>query len=336
MDIVSSCNEDLATKILGDKVLLITASHTGNNIFCTPAIKLLKKYCPNTIFDVVAFNQLSAEVFKGNPSINQIIVSNKSCTINKLAKNYSKVICLHNKAREMISGLNPDFLSAPDFKVNIHHAEQILQFAADIVQCEISDEDRAYVINGETNDQSLILDTFNVKNDDILVCMHLGCGRTKTHGWNFLYAGARKHKKLLPVKVYIDLAIELIKFNPKIRFVITGTKNERFLGKEFINCVPRTIDLIAKTSVPQLFNLMSKFDLFISQDCGVLHIASASNVSLLGLFGPTNPVMTGPYPVKINHRIIKAESMGAIKMTETVLAALNLLNISPKFKMMSN
>jgi hypothetical protein len=46
--------------------------------------------------------------------------------------------------------------------------------------------------------------------------------------------------------------------------------------------------------------------------------------------------MTGPYPVKTNHRIIKEESMNAIKMTETVLAALSLLKISPKFQVMMN
>ena len=332
MNMVSHIDTKHPTKILGDKVLLITASHTGNNIFCTPAIKFLKKHYPDTTFDVIAFNKLSAEVFNGNASVNKIIVANKGHIINKLAENYSNVICLHNKAREMISGLDPAFLSVPDFKENIHHAEQILQFVSGLIGCDIVDDDRAYVIAGNANNESLILDAFNVKHDDILVCVHLGCGRTKTHGWNFLYGSARTHKKLLPIKVYVDLANELIKFNPNIRFVITGTKNEKFLGKEFVNNVPRTINLIAKTSVSELFNLMPKFDLFISQDCGVLHIASASNVSLLGLFGPTNPVMTGPYPVKNNHRIIKEESMNAIKMTETVLAALNLLNISPKFK----
>ncbi|MBC7786206.1 MAG: glycosyltransferase family 9 protein [Methylophilaceae bacterium] len=320
---------------IGSKVLLITASHTGNNIFCTPAIKFLKKHYPNTIFDVLAFNKLSAEVFKENPSINKLIVSNKSRVINKLARNYSQVICLHNKAREMISGLNPNFITAPDFIPNVHHAEQILQYVAGSINKEITDEDRAYAIAGKTNSKHLVLDDFNVKSHDILVCMHLGCGRTKTHGWKFFHSSARTHKKLLPIKTYIDLANELVKFNSNIRFVITGTKNENFLAKEFVKNVPNAIDLTAKTSVSELFNLMDKFSLFISQDCGVMHIASASNVSLLGLFGPTNPIMTGPYPVKYNQKIIKEESMSDIKMTEVVVAALKLLNISPKFELLA-
>lgn len=165
--------------------------------------------------------------------------------------------------------------------------------------------------------------------------MHLGCGRTKTHGWKFFHSSARTHKKLLPIKTYIDLANELVKFNPNIRFVITGTKNEKFLAKEFLHNVPDAIDLTAKTSVSELFNLMDRFSLFISQDCGVMDIASASNVSLLGLFDPTNPMMTGPYPLRHNHKIIKEESMSAIKMTEIVLTALKLLNISPKFELVA-
>ena len=323
------------SETIGNKVLLITASHTGNNIFCTPAIKFLKKHYPNTIFDVLAFNKLSSEVFNENPSISKVVISNKSRVINKLANNYNQVICLHNKAREMIAGLSANFLTAPDFIPNIHHAEQILQYAASLINKDITDEDRAYVIAGKTNAKYLALDDFNVKAHDILVCMHLGCGRTKTHGWKFFNGSARTHKKLLPIKTYIDLANELVKFNSNIRFVITGTKNEKFLAKDFVRSVQNTIDLTAKTSVPELFDLMDKFSLFISQDCGVMHIASASNVSLLGLFGPTNPMMTGPYPLKNNQKIIKEESMSAIKMTEVVVAALKLLNISLKFELLA-
>ena len=157
--------------------------------------------------------------------------------------------------------------------------------------------------------------------------MHLGCGRTKTHGWNFFKKSARTHKKLLPIKAYVALANALIQYNSNIRIVITGTKNEKFFGDAFAKSVPRTINLIAKTSIPQLYQLMSKFKLFVSQDCGIMHVASASNIALLGLFGPTNPLNTGPYPLKNNHKIIKEASMGDIKSIDILTAALTLLNI---------
>ena len=57
---------------LGDKVLLLATSHTGNNIFCTPAIQFLKKHYPATQFDVVAPKKLNAQVFERNPAIGRV------------------------------------------------------------------------------------------------------------------------------------------------------------------------------------------------------------------------------------------------------------------------
>ena len=309
-----------------NKVLLITANHTGNNIFCTPAIKFLKKNSPNTLFDVVSLNKLSAEVFHTNPSINKVFISKSSRFINKLANNYSKVICLHKEVLKMLPNLSKHFLVAPDYIDGTHRAEHILQFVAEITNSKVVEEDRAYVIVGDTL-YDAILNHFQVKSTDIVVCMHLGCGRTKTHGWNFLNKSGRTHKKLLPIKAYVELANALIMHNSNIRVVITGTKNEKFLGEAFTKSIPRTINLIAKTSIPQLYQLMSQFKLFVSQDCGIMHVASASNVPLLGLFGPTNPHNTGPYPLKNNHKIIKESSMGDIKPIDILTAALTLLNI---------
>ena len=310
----------------GNKILLIATNHTGNNVFCTPAIKFLKKHYPNTLFDVVSLNKLGAEVFQANPSINKIFTSKNSHFINKLAKNYSKVICLHRETLKMLPDLSNSFLVAPDYIEGTHRAEQMLQFVANFTEREVVEEDRAYVIIGEKIQDS-IFNSFEIKPDDILVCMHFGCGRTKTHGWNFFKKSARTHKKLLPIKAYVALANALIQYNSNIRVVITGTKNEKFLGDAFAKSVPGTINLIAKTSISQLYHLMSKFKLFVSQDCGIMHVASASNVPLLGLFGPTNPLNTGPYPLKNNHKIIKEASMGDIKSIDILTAALTLLNI---------
>ena len=310
-----------------NKILVIAANHTGNNIFCTPAIKLLKKHLPSCQIDVVSLNKLSTEVFYGNPSINEIFISKSSRFINKLAMNYSKVICLHREVLRMLPGLNTSFLVAPDYVDGTHRAEQMLQFVARLTNHDIVEEDRAYVITSDAA-QHCLLDNFEIKPADILVCMHLGCGRTKTHGWNFFKKSARTHKKLLPIKTYVELANALIAINPNIKIAITGTENEQFLGEAFNKSVPRTINLIAKTSISQLYQLMSTFKLYISQDCGILHVASASNVPILGLFGPTNPANTGPFPLKNNHIIIKKAAMDDINLDQILSAALNLLSTS--------
>jgi ADP-heptose:LPS heptosyltransferase len=88
--------------------------------------------------------------------------------------------------------------------------------------------------------------------------------------------------------------------------------------------------LVGKTTVSDLSALMKRANLFIAHDCGVFHIAVASNVPIVGLFGPTNPEFTGPYPVKPQHIVIKKEAMADIAEEEVVDAALNLLQKFPR------
>ena len=91
---------------IGSKLLLLTHGHTGNNVFCTPAIRFLKRHYPDTLIDVVALNKLSAEVFEGNPDINGIFILETKRAINKIAGNYTTIICLNPKSEYLLDGLS--------------------------------------------------------------------------------------------------------------------------------------------------------------------------------------------------------------------------------------
>jgi len=53
--------------------------------------------------------------------------------------------------------------------------------------------------------------------------------------------------------------------------------------------------LAGKTTVMQLAELLRRAKLVITNDSGPMHIAAAVGAPLVSLFGPTNPVRTGPY-----------------------------------------
>ncbi len=55
------------------------------------------------------------------------------------------------------------------------------------------------------------------------------------------------------------------------------------------------INLAGKTTIRELMALISCCQLFLTNDSGPMHIASAFKVPVLALFGSTNPVATGPY-----------------------------------------
>ena len=55
------------------------------------------------------------------------------------------------------------------------------------------------------------------------------------------------------------------------------------------------IDVTGRTTLRQLVALLERADLVIANDSGPMHIAAALGRPLVTMFGPTNPVRTGPY-----------------------------------------
>ncbi len=314
--------------IESQKVLVLTSSSTGNNVFCTPAIRLLRKHMPHAVIDVVTLNRLSAEVFENNPDIDNCYVMSSSRAFDKLAKDYTQVFVLNKNALKKLPDIKTPYILASPLSNTVHHAEQLLQFIARWLGVDVKDEDRHYVIQTDQTAENL-LSKYAVSSDAVLINIHLGCGTTLLHGWKFFYPRRADDKKLWSIDAYIALGNALQAHIPKLRIAITGTGNESFLAKKFEKQVPNTINLVGKTTVSDLTALMKRANLFIAHDCGVFHIASASNVPMVGLFGPTNPVLTGPYPLKAQHAVIKKESMADIAVDEVVVTAMDLLKKFP-------
>ncbi len=58
---------------------------------------------------------------------------------------------------------------------------------------------------------------------------------------------------------------------------------------------PDIVDLVGKCSMRETIALLRRSSLFIGNDSGVMHLASAAGVPLVALFGPQSPVKFGPW-----------------------------------------
>ncbi|MDD5482517.1 MAG: lipopolysaccharide heptosyltransferase II [Kiritimatiellae bacterium] len=67
----------------------------------------------------------------------------------------------------------------------------------------------------------------------------------------------------------------------------------------------RAVNLAGKTTLPQLAGLLREMDLVLTNDSGPMHLAAAFGKPTLALFGPTDPVLTGPYGR--NHAVLKGK-----------------------------
>jgi heptosyltransferase-2 len=129
---------------------------------------------------------------------------------------------------------------------------------------------------------------------------------------------------------------------------IFGTAEEAALGEQVAAMVVRdgvrVLNLAGKTKLRDFIDMAAACDLFMTNDSGTMHIASAMGVPTVAIFGPTDERATGPagdryrilrHPVEcapchlrecpIDHRC-----MTGVTAEEAIHAAEQLLNRYPE------
>lgn len=83
----------------------------------------------------------------------------------------------------------------------------------------------------------------------------------------------------------------------------------------------RFFDLIGKTSLTELPDVIASAKLVVSNDSGPMHLSAAQGVPVLALFGPTPPERYGPYPLEApNHSVLQADSGDLSKLSVEMVA----------------
>lgn len=85
---------------------------------------------------------------------------------------------------------------------------------------------------------------------------------------------------------------ELIELFKGFKIVLIGSKEQETLGESLLK--PWVINAAGKTSLADVFGIISACSVVIGPDSGPGHIASLLEVPYIALFGPTDPVKTAP------------------------------------------
>ncbi|MCL5027717.1 MAG: glycosyltransferase family 9 protein [Bacteroidetes bacterium] len=118
----------------------------------------------------------------------------------------------------------------------------------------------------------------NSKSNYLLIGFHIGAGKIPNR-WS--------------LKKYLSL-MEKLKENYPVKFYLTGSnsdaeeidyikKNAKFETASFLN-----------KKITEVAALISKSDLFISNDTGIMHVAGSTETPQISIFGPTNPFNWAP------------------------------------------
>jgi heptosyltransferase I len=105
-----------------------------------------------------------------------------------------------------------------------------------------------------------------------------------------LLPGANWQTKRWDVEKFAAL-IEPLRQRFGLRSIVAGGPDVLDLARQ----IDGALNLAGKTNLPQLVALLERASLVIANDSGPMHIAAALGTPLVTIFGPTNPIRTGPY-----------------------------------------
>lgn len=111
-----------------------------------------------------------------------------------------------------------------------------------------------------------------------------------------LLPGARWENKRWPVQYFQQLVMHLHARDNALRFVVLGGDADSALAGAIVAAVPQaSVDLTGRTTLPQMVEVLRQCHVVVTNDTGPMHVAAALRKPVVGIFGPTNPLRTGPY-----------------------------------------
>lgn len=291
------------------RILIISVSGIGNTILQSPLIETILAN-PKYRVDILFGNTAMAHVFHDHPSMaNSYIIPDGLLGMIKLFvtlirnRYYSTVSCFPSNrhqfhllpfligARKRIihsypaKNLVTSFLSntkIPAIK-GIHDVEQNLNLLKGLgIKNDVSNSNLTFRIS---NHESVLAEEFFAKTglerDKTFLGIHAGSGPIKGKKWG-TERFAEAAKKIM-AKTDID------------KVLIFGGLEEDYEKRELASMIGENALVVEGPTIGFSGAVIKKCCFFLSNDSGLMHIAAALGVRVLGIFGPTDWTRTAPY-----------------------------------------
>jgi heptosyltransferase-1 len=290
------------------KILIIKPSSLGDVIHALPFLKAVKDKFPDAHVDWVISKNLRG-ILEDNPLINELIVFDKDSwkSIRNIPKtsrdiaslrrtlksnNYDMVVDLQGLLRSGLislstpSPLRVGFADAREGSRFMYNKKVSVSGIAHAVDKNLA---VAKAIGAASKKAEFPLCIDNKSRQKINELL----GDVKEY--ILIFPSARWQTKMWPAENFAELISKV-----SSPCVIAGSGADREICREIMDSLSKetknkTISLCGKTDLQELAALIEGAKAVVSNDSGTMHIAAALNKPLIALFGPTDPLKTGPY-----------------------------------------
>lgn len=290
-------------KISCKRILLIQLWGIGETVLCLPTIKTLRQKYKNSAIDVLTTKRVNEAFYNNKNAGNIKILSlNPASILLFILKNFRK----YDLAIDMEEYLNISAIIAfhvGNERIGYSHGIRSRLYTKKILYNDGQHVSQTFMdllkplginkkvknlekLNYSANDRKNVDDLLknnNIAKKDFVVGLGIG-------------AAESVKERMWPKERFAKTADYLIeKYNAKIIFV--GNKEEENLVNEaqkLMKNKDNSLNLAGKTSIREMFCLISLCKLFVGNDAGPMHVAAAQNVKTIGLFGCNLPVRFAP------------------------------------------
>ena len=284
--------------------------YLGDVLLTTPLIRSLRQAYPDARLDVLVFSNTAA-MLEGNPDINHIITTpNRPKFIDyrqlfrQLFRQYDLAIATQPGDRPFLYTL----LAAPLRVAVVPPKNTTGWWKRFFVQhwTEFDDNGTHTVLQ-----HLKLLDLINIPRCFSLVPPQVGNTGLLMQQFPFLadnagYAVLHPYPqwtyKQWTVEAWIEVGLYLRSLGLKL--VLSGGPAQdeiRYVANIQHQLPEDTINLAGQLSLAQLSTIIAQAKLYIGPDTGITHLAAATGIPVIALYGPTNPVKWAPWPKGFEH-----------------------------------
>ncbi|RKY33038.1 MAG: lipopolysaccharide heptosyltransferase II [Candidatus Omnitrophota bacterium] len=279
------------------RILIVRTDRIGDVLLSTPVIKALRDAYPGAYLAMMV-RPYTKEIIEGNPYLDEIIIYDKKAKHKSWYNSLNFTRVLRKKKFDLAIILHPTirahlltFLSGIPKRLGYDRKMGFL----------LTDKIKHTKQRGEKHELDYnfdLLDHLGIKAEEKELHMPI---KDASEKWaeNFLkeegipqnqklltiHPGASCPSKIWPPERFAEAADKLIdKYNFKT-LIIAGPKDLPIAEKVAKNMRHQAVNLAGKISVSQLASILKRSSLFISNDSGPVHIASALGIPVISIFG---------------------------------------------------
>jgi heptosyltransferase-2 len=291
------------------KIVVRSPNWVGDTVLTTPSLAALKKTFPHAQTTVLA-NPWVQPLLVNHPAVDRTMIIDKGRGLVRTMGELTRIIShLRNERFDLAVLFQNAFEAA--FLASIGAVRYRVGYSTDgrgfLLTHAVSRDEHLLQLHqvyyylglieamgwqGEQSKPSLFLDNGDIESTSRMLSSYGIANHEPVVGFNpgATYGSAKRWPEERFATI-ADWAAD--RWNATV--MLFGSAKEREIGTRISQLMHHNpVNLCGRTTLGQAMALIKRCNLFLTNDSGLMHIAAAFHVPLVAIFGPTNPVTTGP------------------------------------------